>query len=343
MSQNENECPVCKARLQQPWAKGSESPDINCPQCGKFTVKDEPAGGSSDRVRNILEKLTPKERAICSGLIREKQGDGEPLFLTVDKVRNFRKYRHPSIFEKADKLLLRFDEDTDYAGKLLNYSNKQDELMAVAWAVRGEGAGAREYEELFYLLGYLITTKEFIMFRKGMEAITKPGELPIFYITPLGHEYIQTLKNTVVNSNQGFCAMWYGGADYKEKYNALWEKAIEPAIQKAGYDARRIDKKDHVNDINDEMLMEIRRSRFVICDFNENCRGVYFEAGFAKGLNLPVVWTCEKDELDKSKLHFDVNHYNFLIWEGDKLEDFCERLQKRIEAILGQGKNSLQK
>jgi hypothetical protein len=40
--------------------------------------------------------------------------------------------------------------------------------------------------------------------------------------------------------------------------------------------------------------------------------GVYFEAGFAMGLGLPVFWTCRQDDLDK--LHFDIRQYNCIDW-----------------------------
>lgn len=109
----------------------------------------------------------------------------------------------------------------------------------------------------------------------------------------------------------------------------------------AGYQPLRIDKKEHVNRIDDEIFADIRRSRFVIADFTHGDSGVrggvYFEAGFAQGLGLPVIWTCRKDMLSEDKLHFDIRQYNFLEWTDENLEDFKDRLQKRIEAILGRG------
>lgn len=130
--------------------------------------------------------------------------------------------------------------------------------------------------------------------------------------------------------------MWFDDGVSK-----LWDKAIEPAMSGAGYQPLRIDKKEHVNRIDDEIFADIRRSRFVIADFTHGDSGVrggvYFEAGFAQGLGLPVIWTCRKDMLSEDKLHFDIRQYNFLEWTDENLEDFKDRLQKRIEAILGRG------
>jgi hypothetical protein len=61
---------------------------------------------------------------------------------------------------------------------------------------------------------------------------------------------------------------------------------------------------EHINKIGDEIISQIRRSKFLIADFTGHRGGVYFEAGLAMGLGLPVFWTCRRDDLDK--LHFDI-------------------------------------
>lgn len=338
-----NKCPVCDVSLQTSY---EHSFHVDCKRCGKFSLEIPPLGqGGEKNIFSELSKLTPKERANCSGLIRENQYDGkEEFLLTIDKIESFKRYRHPHIFEKADKLLLYFDKNAEYAGQWLDYSQNQDDLMGISWAIQSVASHPyAPYKELEYLLrDYLWKTKRFLSVRKEDEARSNSNpnsfwKLNEFCISPAGHEYIQILKQTSRDSNQGFCAMWFGGEKQSSKYDKLWDEAIKPAINEAGYNEKRIDKKDHVNDINDEMMMEIRRSKFMVCDFNEACCGVYFEAGFAKGLNLSVIWTCEKEEL--KRLHFDVDHYNFLSWEYEKLPDFRQALHRRIEAILGHGKN----
>ena len=41
--------------------------------------------------------------------------------------------------------------------------------------------------------------------------------------------------------------------------------------------------------------------------------GVYYEAGFAHGLNIPMVFTCRKDTL--KNIHFDTRQYPHIVWE----------------------------
>jgi nucleoside 2-deoxyribosyltransferase len=79
-----------------------------------------------------------------------------------------------------------------------------------------------------------------------------------------------------------------------------------------------------------QIIADIRRSKFLIADFTGHRGGVYFEAGFALGLGLPVIWTCRKEELDK--LHFDIRQYNFIDWETDG--ELQERLTNRIRATI---------
>ena len=88
--------------------------------------------------------------------------------------------------------------------------------------------------------------------------------------------------------------MWFD-----KSMDEIWEKGFRPAIKAAGYKAIRIDRKEHLNKIDDEIIAEIRRARFLVADFTQGKAGqrggVYYEAGFAHGLNIPVVFTCRKD------------------------------------------------
>jgi hypothetical protein len=80
-------------------------------------------------------------------------------------------------------------------------------------------------------------------------------------------------------------------------------------------------------------MAEIRRSRFVVADYTGQRAGVYFEAGFALGLGLTVIPTCQADEI--GKLHFDIRHLNTLTWNTPS--ELCDALTKRIRAVIGTG------
>ena len=97
----------------------------------------------------------------------------------------------------------------------------------------------------------------------------------------------------------------------------------------------RADKREYNHKVDDEIIAQIRRSRFLVADFTGHRGGVYFEAGFAKGLGQEVFWLCREDDIDE--LHFDIRQYNCIPWRDDEREELRRRLSTRIEAVLGAG------
>ena len=108
---------------------------------------------------------------------------------------------------------------------------------------------------------------------------------------------------------------------------------FDPGIRAAGYRPFQIDAKEHINGISDEIQTEIRRSRFLVADYTLLNNGVYFEAGFALGLGLPVIPTCRADQFDK--LNFDIRHINTLKWVTPA--QLAHDLANRISGVIGTG------
>ena len=135
-------------------------------------------------------------------------------------------------------------------------------------------------------------------------------------------------------SDQVFVAMWFDDSMVDVR-----ENGIKSAILNTGYTPRLIDEKPDVDKIDDEIIGEIRRSRFLIADFTYGDKGirggVYYEAGFALGLGLEVIRSCRADQI--ADLHFDVNHHYHIAW--DTPEELREGLESRILALVGEGPN----
>lgn len=179
---------------------------------------------------------------------------------------------------------------------------------------------------------------EYLRFDGRLEAINDST----YQITPRGYNFLEGFSD--VNTIQTFVAMWFN-KEVEEAYNL----GIAPAIRDAGFDPVRIDRVEHNNKIDDEIVAEIRKSKFLIADFtsgfitdanvsDEGVKrekllargGVYYEAGFAQGLGLPVIWTCRKDCIDD--VHFDTRQYNHIVWETP--EELYAKLKHRIEATI---------
>ena len=50
----------------------------------------------------------------------------------------------------------------------------------------------------------------------------------------------------------------------------------------------------------------------MVADCTGQRGGVYYESGLAQGLNMPVYWTCRKDQMEG--VHFDTNHFRFTLF-----------------------------
>jgi nucleoside 2-deoxyribosyltransferase len=148
-----------------------------------------------------------------------------------------------------------------------------------------------------------------------------------FSISTKGWIELDRLQRANNNSSNAFVAMWFAPD------RRIFFDAMKKAIEDAGYLPIRIDMVEHINHIDDEIISQIRQSKFLVADLSGQRNGVYFEAGFMLGLDRPVIWACEKTEIEK--VHFDTRQFNMITYEDS--EDLRKRLQFRIEAILGKG------
>lgn len=122
------------------------------------------------------------------------------------------------------------------------------------------------------------------------------------------------------SSKQVFVAMWFDS-----KLLPAFD-SISRACNDNKYSAFRIDYKEHNNEISGEILAEIRKSKFFLAEVTGQRPGVYFEAGYALALGLPVIWCCRKDDLQN--VHFDTRQYNHIVWDNE--EDLYIKLKNRI-------------
>lgn len=148
-----------------------------------------------------------------------------------------------------------------------------------------------------------------------------------YRITSQGWKKISEMEHTE-SSNQGFIAMAFS-SDTEDI-----SKAFKNAINNCGYIPRRIDEKEHNNQIVPEILFEISRSKFVVVDITVPNFGAYYEAGYAEALGKEVIICCRDKEFNgENKPHFDIAQKSTIVWKD--IEDLENRLNRRIEATVG--------
>lgn len=168
------------------------------------------------------------------------------------------------------------------------------------------------------------------LFQGGFLQAARGQVGPHFPLTPTWKpdERLKQLESSGRSSDRAFVAM-----SFDPKRHDVYVKVIEPAILAAGYRSVRVDKETNGDKIDDSIIAEIRRSRFVVADFTDQKTGVYFEAGFSYGLGRRVIWMFDKSE--SKLLHFDARQFYHILY--DDFERAREELTARIEALEGHG------
>jgi nucleoside 2-deoxyribosyltransferase len=214
----------------------------------------------------------------------------------------------PTITERANSLLLEAERGLVALGESFNINEPR--FLAASYS-----SSAQDLAYLTRILRDLDLLEITTLDGKGR-------------ILPGGYVKLDEMRRRPATSSRGFVAMWFD-----QSMNDVYERGLQAGVLKAGYDPVRIDRVEHINRIDDEIIRQINASRFLVADFTGHRGGVYFEAGYALGKSLPVFWTCRK--VDIGALHFDIRQFNCIDW--DDAEGLANRLATRIEAVLGPG------
>jgi len=147
-----------------------------------------------------------------------------------------------------------------------------------------------------------------------------------FHFTFKGLNYYLELTERGNLSNRCFVAMSFDPTMKETR------EVIKKVISTNGFDPIIIDEQivESSQTINDAIIAEIRGCKFCIADFTQQKDGVYFESGFAVGLEKPVIYTCHNEWFASS--HFDTNHFPHIIYET--LDELTEKLNFKIKAWI---------
>jgi len=132
-----------------------------------------------------------------------------------------------------------------------------------------------------------------------------------------------------------FVALAYGHDDTEEWF----ENNLTPLLKDEECSVRRGDKIVSQRDLDDQVLHEIAQSDVVIADLTHASRAVYFEAGFAEGRKIPVVYTVRADHTPLSKspetrIHFNLGMRNKVQWRRPADPEFTKGLRQRLTRLL---------
>ena len=159
------------------------------------------------------------------------------------------------------------------------------------------------------------------------KSLTAEGlRMSTFNITFYGLSTLIKITEEGEKSNKCFIAMSFNNSMMETR------NAIKSALEETGFEPIIIDEKNINSDktINDEIISNLRQCKFCIADFSFHSNGVYFESGFALGQGKKVIYTCSKNEFDKS--HFDIKPLQHIIYENTS--ELTKSLINKINAFI---------
>jgi hypothetical protein len=291
-------CPLCG------WdASVIQIPDgarVSCKKCGKFNVTGSLwSTALADRETKEAKELFP----YLSAYTRQASERGEVVTLGTGNWKNFAlAHKGTSISRKITKLLELIASRSKFGVEVQINADREAPLV-----------DAESDSEIAFLLSHL----------------TQMG-----YIRDLaGGNYLLEVKGwqeLEAGKTAGIPGKCFVAMCFHESLTDAYREGIYLAVKDCGMDPVRIDLVPHNDNIVDKIISEIRSCQFMVADFTMQRGGVYFEAGFAKGLGRPVIWTCQKDDFEN--IHFDIAQFSLVKWTDP--DDLRMKLADRIRSTI---------
>lgn len=311
MAEKQKQCPVCKYEdfEEDIFSDGKKRfTHISCKRCGEYYIT------STALVDQGAKRKISDNMSAIAGLIRELTEKGEePIKIFSYSIGELiEHYIIPdmnSVEAKAEKLLQRIKEKTLHFGADVLIAGGRDFPLAYA-----------ENEIELYAILDLLEQKGLIV--QDISSSGSRVKISADGMT-LGNELSSTANK---ESKQAFVAIWFhasmrGTAD-----------AIKAAMKTSGFTPICIWDEHFSEKIMDKALGEIRGSRFLVVDLTGNRPSVFFEAGFANGLDIETIYVYNKNKKLVPSLEFYVRHYQCYPYKT--VDELKEKLINAIKARI---------
>jgi hypothetical protein len=269
------QCTFCATGLPKPFKRSGDAIEANCPCCGLYRI----TGSAADAIAHW--DMPESEWITIAHHIRKMTDRADPPgldYATLKAIRETANLPHP------DQII---DEFVMWLG---NKSRWPAETMFINYVEHRAVLGAVDGQAFDYMTQYISQTPWFAGAR--VAPIGGATEIRGCALSPRGWERFRQLMRSHSASKYGFVAMQYGNAEL----DAVVRNHFVPQTQLAGFDLRRLDDNQAAAGlIDDQLRVRIRLARFLICDLTHGNRGAYWEAGFAEGLGLPVIYSCRRN------------------------------------------------
>ncbi|MVT69956.1 hypothetical protein GPL21_33255 [Bradyrhizobium pachyrhizi] len=314
-------CPVCET----PDATGvndgaADVFRVVCLRCGEFAL----AGTAHAILITQFSKGKHRRALMSHALCRMGASSGSGRLVIASNMLDsfWPTERLPTPQKQANDLLLYLGDNQSSPES----SSRTKSHYLGAWI--GTTVHAHHpHDGLLWILGHLRDTN---LLKYSTDTIDSKNPVISATLTMQGWERYEELKKVQSASRTAFMAMRFG----QPKLDDFVENVFKPAVLRTGFELRKLTDEQPAGLIDDQIRAAILSARFVIADLTHGSHGAYWEAGFAEGLNLPVIYTCEKSAWDDTKTHFDTNHLLTIVWDPADPTTAGNQLAATIRATL---------
>ena len=308
-------CPVCQSECESQPAPGF-SKLVTCVRCGKYLLTSE----ANDILPAKIEEF-PALPSVLSHFIRRLQTGRAFPQITDDIIDAVSKEGRRPPGEQLDSLIQWIGDNQPSPFELTK--THPAEVAAAICADKSRGSGRGDAEDGLQWLIVQTVGEKLYFYQESTKEIR-------FSLTMKGWERYQELKRRIEDSRTAFMAMKFN----EDELQQLVDKHFRPAVTLAGFDLRLVTDKQSAGLIDNQIRVAIRTSAFVVADLTHGNNGAYFEAGFAEGIGLPVIYTCRADVFKEKKTHFDTNHMLTVPWDPADPSSAANRLKETIRNTL---------
>lgn len=278
---------------------------FNCNYCGQYHLLDS--------LESDIELFETRKEELykVSSYINEQNREFNSIpQIDKKKMEEILSINNKKIKEKFDFMMLYLFN---------NKSNRLDtsKLIIYSWM--------KNYEE--FLLFYERAKDSGYLRGSVSRALNGGGAISFSGLTFYGLEYIESLEHINKNLKNIFVAF-----NFEDNLKEVFNTFLKNSIEKEGFNYVVVnqDNVEHNKSINDEIIVKLKSSRIVIADFTNHRNSVYFEAGYAMGMNIPIIWTCQEGH--ESDMSFDTRQFPHIVWKNGK--DLVKQVIDRIKVIL---------
>lgn len=112
---------------------------------------------------------------------------------------------------------------------------------------------------------------------------------------------------------------------FSDAFNDTYILGIKPACEQAGYYCERLDEQTFEETMLNRIYNQIAKADVIIADLSEKNANVFYEVGYAHGLNKRAILLTKS----ASDIPFDLKHHAHIVYSAG-IADLKNRLTKRL-------------